>query len=73
MTADNLYIALVEKLVGSKLPDVPDGILVGGMILSLRRSFGDQPQAVYDCLDRELTAALRVVRQRDRLDSGWKN
>jgi hypothetical protein len=67
----NVYVALVEKLVGPELPDVADGVLVGSMVLAMTQEFGEQPQSVYDCLDRGLTDALRILRQRDRLDSGW--
>jgi hypothetical protein len=76
MTRPNVYIALVEKLVGPKLPDVADEVLVGSMVLAMVREFGDQPQAVYDCLDRELTAALRVLRDRalvGGLKPAWNN
>jgi hypothetical protein len=61
---DPVYIELAERL-DPKMPAAPEGILVGSMVMALRRKMGDQPQAVYDCLDRELTAALRVVRQRN--------
>ena len=65
MTAENAYVELVEKIFGASLPNCDDGILVGATMLTLRRVWGDQPPAIFDCLDRELTAAVRIVRKRD--------
>jgi hypothetical protein len=68
-----IYISLVEQLFPTLPSSVPDGVLVGAMLMTLRRQWGDLPREVFDCWDRELTAALRILRQRDSLNSGWKN
>jgi hypothetical protein len=62
---DPVYISMVERL-DPKMPNAPDEIVVACMLMGLRRQMGDQPQAIYDCLGRELTTALRVVRERTR-------
>jgi hypothetical protein len=63
---DPAYIEMVERLL-PKMPNAPDEIVVACILMALRRQMGDQPQTIYDCLDRELTAALRVIRQRSTL------
>jgi hypothetical protein len=68
---DPVYIEMVERLL-PKLPNAPDGILAGSMMMALRRKMGEQPPEIFDCLDRGLTDALRIVRQRDRVDSAPK-
>jgi hypothetical protein len=76
----NVYVDLVERIIDPKLLDAPEGILVGSMMMALRRQWGDKPPAVFDCLDKKLTTALRTVRERakrfeefDSLSSGLKN
>jgi hypothetical protein len=75
---ENVYVEMVERLIDPNLRDAAEGILVGSMMMALRRKIGEQPAAVYDCLDQKLTAALRTLRERakkfDEFDgSGWRN
>jgi hypothetical protein len=76
----NVYVDLVERIIDPKLLDAPEGILVGSMMVALRRQWGDQPPAVFDCLDKKLIGALRTVRKRakqfeefSKFESDWKN
>jgi hypothetical protein len=61
-----IYISLVEQLLPTLPPNTPHGILVASMLVTLRRLWGDQPQEIVDCLDRELSNALCVLREREK-------
>jgi hypothetical protein len=68
------------SIIGPERRDGPDGILVGSMVLGLRRAWGEQPEGVYYFWDQKLTDVLHIVRERaKKFDefggsrSGWKN
>jgi hypothetical protein len=70
---ENVYVEMVERLIDPSLLNAPEGILVGSMMVALRRKMGEQPAAVYDCLGRELTDALRIVTERGKKSPKFKN
>ena len=80
---ENVYLALVERFcIDGQLPACPSEVLVGAIVLAVcsRNEWRDQPRAVFDVFERNITDAVREFRARQtvadnmgKVGTHWKN